>query len=82
MSAAPAPLEPALELFDANAFQARIGASARQMADIAAFRRDEDLLLPGDLDYRAVGGLSNEAREKLGFPMCQGALPTLATQSA
>jgi len=38
MSAAPAPLEPALELFDANAFQARIGASARQMADMAAFR--------------------------------------------
>ena len=36
----------------------------RQQADVAAFRRDEDLALPGDLDYRAVGGLSNEAREK------------------
>ncbi|MGC1304513.1 MAG: tRNA uridine-5-carboxymethylaminomethyl(34) synthesis enzyme MnmG [Caulobacteraceae bacterium] len=37
----------------------------RQTADIAAFRRDEDLLLPADLDYRKVGGLSGEAREKL-----------------
>jgi tRNA uridine 5-carboxymethylaminomethyl modification enzyme len=37
----------------------------RQAADVAAFRRDEDLGLPGDLDYAAVGGLSNEAREKL-----------------
>ena len=37
----------------------------RQAADVAAFRRDEDLPLPADLDYRAVGGLSNEAREKL-----------------
>jgi 16S rRNA (guanine527-N7)-methyltransferase len=38
MSAAPAPLEPALELFDAGSFQARVGASARQMADMQAFR--------------------------------------------
>jgi tRNA uridine 5-carboxymethylaminomethyl modification enzyme len=37
----------------------------RQAADVAAFRRDEDLRLPADLDYRAVGGLSNEVREKL-----------------
>ena len=37
----------------------------RQEADVAAFRRDESLALPGDLDYQAVGGLSNEAREKL-----------------
>ena len=37
----------------------------RQAADVAAFRRDEDLGLPGDLDYAAVGGLSNEVREKL-----------------
>ncbi len=39
----------------------------RQHADVAAFRRDEHLGLPGDLDYHAVGGLSNEAREKLAF---------------
>lgn len=38
MSAVPAPLEPALEVFDAGAFQATVGASARQMADLQAFR--------------------------------------------
>ena len=37
----------------------------RQAADVAAFRRDEDLRLPADLDYAAVGGLSIEVREKL-----------------
>jgi tRNA uridine 5-carboxymethylaminomethyl modification enzyme len=37
----------------------------RQAADVAAFRRDEDLRLPAELDYAAVGGLSNEIREKL-----------------
>ena len=37
----------------------------RQAADVAAFRRDENLGLPIDLDYGAVGGLSIEARERL-----------------
>ncbi|MDB5447151.1 MAG: gidA [Phenylobacterium sp.] len=37
----------------------------RQAADAEAFRRDEDLRLPADLDYVGVGGLSNEVREKL-----------------
>lgn len=37
----------------------------RQEADIRAFRRDEDLALPVDLDYGRVKGLSNEVREKL-----------------
>ena len=37
----------------------------RQAADVEAFRCDEDLRLPADLDYAAVGGLSNEARSKL-----------------
>lgn len=37
----------------------------RQSADAEAFRRDEDLRLPGELDYAAIGGLSNEVREKL-----------------
>lgn len=37
----------------------------RQDADIVAFRKDEDMRLPSDLDYRAIGGLSNEAKEKL-----------------
>ena len=37
----------------------------RQAADAEAFRRDESLRLPASLDYGAVGGLSNEIREKL-----------------
>jgi tRNA uridine 5-carboxymethylaminomethyl modification enzyme len=37
----------------------------RQRTDIAAYRRDEALELPTDLDYGAVGGLSNEVRQKL-----------------
>ena len=37
----------------------------RQGRDIAAFRRDEALLLPDALDYAAVGGLSAEIRGKL-----------------
>jgi len=37
----------------------------RQAADAAAFRRDEDLRLPAELDYAAIGGLSNEVRQKL-----------------
>ncbi|MEQ9350099.1 MAG: tRNA uridine-5-carboxymethylaminomethyl(34) synthesis enzyme MnmG, partial [Alphaproteobacteria bacterium] len=37
----------------------------RQDADILAFRRDENIRLPVDLDYSAIGGLSNEVREKL-----------------
>ena len=37
----------------------------RQQADVEAFRRDENLRLPAELDYGAVGGLSNEVREKL-----------------
>ncbi|MDP9103794.1 MAG: tRNA uridine-5-carboxymethylaminomethyl(34) synthesis enzyme MnmG [Pseudomonadota bacterium] len=37
----------------------------RQAADVAAFRRDENLRLPADLDYARIGGLSNECRQKL-----------------
>jgi len=37
----------------------------RQEEDIRAFRRDEALLIPDDLDFDAVGGLSAEARAKL-----------------
>ena len=37
----------------------------RQEADILAFRREEDMRLPADIDYGSIGGLSNEAREKL-----------------
>ena len=41
------------------------GYLARQGADIAAFRKEESLLLPAELDYGAIGGLSAEVREKL-----------------
>jgi len=41
------------------------GYLARQDADVEAFRRDEALALPASLDYGVVGGLSNEARERL-----------------
>jgi tRNA uridine 5-carboxymethylaminomethyl modification enzyme len=37
----------------------------RQAADVAAFRRDETFVIPDALDYAAVPGLSNEARQKL-----------------
>jgi len=37
----------------------------RQEADILAFRRDEDLKLPENLDYAGIGGLSTEMRERL-----------------
>jgi tRNA uridine 5-carboxymethylaminomethyl modification enzyme len=37
----------------------------RQERDIAAFRRDEALLLPEDLDYASVGSLSREISGKL-----------------
>tara|TARA_R110002167_G_scaffold4758_10_gene22401 strand:- start:417 stop:2276 length:1860 start_codon:yes stop_codon:yes gene_type:complete len=37
----------------------------RQAADAVALRREEDLQVPADLDYAAIGGLSNEIREKL-----------------
>jgi tRNA uridine 5-carboxymethylaminomethyl modification enzyme len=37
----------------------------RQTAEVEAFRRDEALSLPAELDYAAVPGLSNEAKQKL-----------------
>jgi len=37
----------------------------RQDADIRAFRRDEALEIPGDLDFAAIPGLSAEVRGKL-----------------
>lgn len=37
----------------------------RQAKDIEAFRRDAGLRIPRDIDYSAIGGLSNEVRQKL-----------------
>ncbi len=52
-----------MEQLQADALYA--GYVERQREDIEAFRRDENLKLPDDLDYAAVSGLSNEARQKL-----------------
>jgi tRNA uridine 5-carboxymethylaminomethyl modification enzyme len=38
---------------------------SRQAADIAAYRRDESFLLPDDLDYSLLPGLSTEVKQKL-----------------
>ena len=37
----------------------------RQRVDIAAFRADEGMVLPADLDFARIGGLTNEVRERL-----------------
>jgi len=37
----------------------------RQASDVAAYRRDEGLELPPDLDYGAMAGLSTEVKQKL-----------------
>ena len=37
----------------------------RQMADIAAYRKDENLIIPDDVDYSSIGSLSTEVRQKL-----------------
>ena len=37
----------------------------RQAADISAFRRDEAMVIPADLDFAALPGLSNEIRARL-----------------
>jgi tRNA uridine 5-carboxymethylaminomethyl modification enzyme len=38
---------------------------SRQAADIESYRRDDSFALPEDIDYAAMTGLSNEARQKL-----------------
>jgi tRNA uridine 5-carboxymethylaminomethyl modification enzyme len=37
----------------------------RQAAEAAQTRREDELQLPSETDYRAIGGLSAELREKL-----------------
>ena len=37
----------------------------RQQADIDAFRRDEALVLPSDMDYLSLEGMATEVRQKL-----------------
>ena len=49
----------------------------RQKADIAAFRRDERLRLPDNMDFLSLEGMSNEVRQKLA-----AARPTTLGQAA
>jgi len=60
IAAVPGPIRRQLEI---EALYARY--LERQEADVRAFRRDEALILDRDLDYRSIGGLSNEVRDKL-----------------
>jgi tRNA uridine 5-carboxymethylaminomethyl modification enzyme len=54
---------PTVEQLEMDAhYQGYLG---RQEADIQAFRRDESLCLPPDLDYGAIDSLSIEVRSKL-----------------
>ncbi len=39
----------------------------KQEADIIAFRKDENLLIPNDIDYSKLSGLSNEVKSKFRF---------------
>lgn len=41
------------------------GYMGRQDADVAAYRKDEALLIPANLDYSTIGSLSAEIRQKL-----------------
>jgi len=47
----------------------------RQMADIEAYRKDENLILPTSINYQSVGSLSAEVIQKLEMakPMTLGA---------
>jgi tRNA uridine 5-carboxymethylaminomethyl modification enzyme len=68
VSAGAAALEPERreELGQALEITARYaGYIERQASDIARERRQGSVALPADFDYRRVGGLSNEVREKL-----------------
>ena len=48
----------------------------RQKLDIEAFKKDEALKIPDDIDYQKVGGLSNEivARLNRERPLTIGAM--------
>ena len=40
------------------------GYLGKQEADIISFRKDENLIIPGDIDYSKLSGLSNEVKSK------------------
>ena len=60
MQAWPAPIRAQIET-DAR----YAGYLDRQQADIDAFRRDEALVLPSDMDYLSLEGMATEVRQKL-----------------
>jgi tRNA uridine 5-carboxymethylaminomethyl modification enzyme len=60
LSAVPAEIAEQIEIDGRYA-----GYLERQDADIRAFRHDESLTLPRDLDYETIGSLSTEIRQKL-----------------
>jgi tRNA uridine 5-carboxymethylaminomethyl modification enzyme len=41
------------------------GYMPRHEADIAAYRKDENLFIPDDIDYDSIGSLSGEVRQLL-----------------
>ena len=62
----PEPAPTAADIAEQLTIDARYaGYLGRQREDISAYRRDEALGLPDDLDYGAIGSLSNEVRQKL-----------------
>ena len=55
------------EVAEQVAIQAKYaGYIDRQQSDIDRLRRYENMLLPEDLDYEVIAGLSNEVKQKLG----------------
>ncbi|MGQ9599618.1 MAG: tRNA uridine-5-carboxymethylaminomethyl modification enzyme MnmG/GidA [Anaerolineae bacterium] len=64
LTAPPEPLSP--EVMEQVEIEARYaGYIEKQQAEVARFRRLEELPLPPDLDYQSMVGLRTEAREKL-----------------
>ena len=47
----------------------------RMLDEIARFKESESQLIPADLDYRAVPGLSTEIRERLHAVRCRPCHP-------
>ena len=41
-----------------------LGYLEKQEADIVAFRKDENLMIPENIDYSKLSGLSNEVKSK------------------
>ena len=64
LAAYPAPIRERLEIEAQYAVYLK-----RQEADIAAVQREENTLIPEDIDYDRISGLSNELKQKLKLRM-------------